>query len=190
MPLLAEGEKRTLLGIARRALEFAVERGDSIADLPEDLNLMPPAGAFVTFRKRKQLRGCIGRLASDDPLVAVVAYCARAAAMEDPRFPPVSVRELSEIVIELSILSPLEDVTLEQIQVGHHGLLVSTEYHRGVLLPQVAVEFRWSAERFLEETCVKAGLGRTDWKQAGTRIQAFTAESFSELEYFRSLPKT
>jgi AmmeMemoRadiSam system protein A len=189
MPLLADGEKRTLLEVARRALEFAVERGESLEDFPKDLNLKQPAGAFVTLRKSKQLRGCIGRLASDDSLVAVVAYCARAAATEDPRFSSVSIRELSEIVIELSILSPLQDITLEQIKVGHHGLLVSTESHRGVLLPRVAVEFRWSAERFLEETCVKAGLGRTDWKQAGTRIQAFTAESFSELEYFRSLPK-
>jgi AmmeMemoRadiSam system protein A len=180
MPLLADGEKQTLLGVARRALELAVERSESPEVLPEDLNLTRPAGAFVTLRKRKQLRGCIGRLASDDPLVAVVAYCARAAANEDPRFPPVSVRELSEIVIELSILSPLQDVILEQIEVGRHGLLVSTASHRGVLLPQVAVEFRWSAERFLEETCVKAGLERTDWKQAGTRVQAFTAESFSE----------
>ena len=185
---LADGEKQALLDVARRALELAVERGESLENLPHNVHLAQPAGAFVTLRQKKRLRGCIGRLESGDSLISVVAYCARAAASEDPRFRPVSESELSEIAIELSILSPLEDITLEQIEVGRHGLLVSTESHRGVLLPQVAIEFRWSAERFLEETCVKTGLDRTAWKQSGTRIQAFTAESFSELDFRRSSP--
>ena len=116
-----------------------------------------------------------------DSVVAVVAYCAGAAATEDPRFKPVAARELPEIVIELSILSPLEDITLSHIQVGKHGLLVSTDARRGVLLPQVAVEFRWSAQQFLEETCEKAGLERTAWKQSETKLQAFTTETFSEI---------
>jgi AmmeMemoRadiSam system protein A len=186
MPSLADSEKQILLKVARRALEPAVERGESLESLPDNANLWQPAGAFVTLRQRKRLRGCIGRMESRDSVISVVAYCARAAASEDPRFRPVSPSELSEIVIELSILSPLEDITLEQIKVGQHGLFVSTDVQRGVLLPQVAVEFRWSAERFLEETCIKAGLERMAWKQSGTRVQAFTTENFSEPDFWLS----
>jgi len=186
MPSLADREKQILLKVARRALELAVERDESLESLPENAELSRPAGAFVTLRQRSRLRGCIGRLASRDSLISVVAYCARAAASEDPRFRAVSACEVSEIVIELSILSPLEDINLEQVKVGQHGLLVSTDFQRGVLLPQVAVEFQWSPERFLEETCVKAGLERTAWKQSGTRVQAFTTESFTESDFSQS----
>lgn len=190
MPSLAEREKKALLDVARRALELTVERGESLQNFPDNPDLARPAGAFVTLRQRNRLRGCIGRMESLDSVVAVVAYCAGAAATEDPRFKPVAARELPEIVIELSILSPLEDITLSHIQVGKHGLLVSTEERRGVLLPQVAVEFRWSAQQFLEETCVKAGLERTAWKQSETKLQAFTTETFSELEFRLSAAET
>ena len=94
------------------------------------------------------------------PLIEVVAHCAKAAALEDPRFKPVRAEEVAEIEIELSILSPLQDTTLEKIEAGKHGLVVSRGWQRGVLLPQVATEFKWQAARFLEETCVKAGLER------------------------------
>jgi hypothetical protein len=110
----------------------------------------------------------------------VVAHCAKAAALEDPRFKPVRAEEVAEIEIELSILSPLQDTTLEKIEAGKHGLVVSRGWQRGVLLPQVATEFKWQAARFLEETCVKAGLEREAWQDPHTRIQAFTAEVFSE----------
>jgi uncharacterized protein len=92
----------------------------------------------------------------------------------------VGLAELSEIDIEVSVMSALEDVTLDAIVAGKHGLVVSQGRQRGVLLPQVASQFNWQAERFLEETCVKAGLERAAWKDSGTRVQAFTAEVFSE----------
>ena len=113
----------------------------------------------------------------------VVAYCAMAAALDDPRFAPLGAAELDGVAIEISVLSPLVEIALDRIETGKHGLLVTRGSQRGVLLPQVAEEFGWNAERFLEETCVKAGLERDAWKQPGTRLQAFTAEVFSEPEF-------
>lgn len=180
MSPLADREKQLLLELARRALTAGVEKRESIPDLPADEALRQPGGAFVTLHRRGRLRGCVGQLPSKEPLVEVVAHCAKAAALEDPRFKPVRADEIAEIEIELSILSGLEDVTLGRIEAGKHGLVVSRGWQRGVLLPQVATEFKWQAARFLEETCVKAGLEREAWKNPQTRIQAFTAEVFRE----------
>jgi AmmeMemoRadiSam system protein A len=180
MSPLADREKQLLLELARRALTAGVEKRESIPDFPADEVLREPGGAFVTLHRRGRLRGCVGQLPSKEPLVEVVAHCAKAAALEDPRFKPVRTDEIAEIEIELSILSGLEDVTLGRIEAGKHGLVVSRGWQRGVLLPQVATEFKWQAARFLEETCVKAGLEREAWKDPQTRIQAFTAEVFSE----------
>ncbi len=180
MSPLADREKQQLLELARRALIAGVEKREPIQYFPDDEILRQPGGAFVTLHRRGRLRGCVGQLPSNDPLVEVVAHCAKAAALEDPRFKPVPAEELAEIEIELSILSPLDDVTLEKIEPGKHGLVVSHGWRRGVLLPQVATEFNWQAERFLEETCVKAGLEREAWKDPHTLVQAFTAEVFSE----------
>ena len=145
--------------------------------------MQQPAGAFVTLHRRGRLRGCVGQLPGRDSLAAVVAHCARAAALDDSRFEPVTSTELFEIDIEVSLLSALQDVTLEAIEPGKHGLLVSRGTQRGVLLPQVASQFQWGAQRFLEETCVKAGLQRDAWKDPATRVQAFTAEVFSEAAF-------
>jgi uncharacterized protein len=180
MSPLADREKQLLLDVARRALTVGVEKREFIRDFPDDQILRQSGGAFVTLRRRGRLRGCVGRLPSKDPLIEVVADCAKAAALEDPRFKPVRAEELPEIEIELSILSTPQSVTLEQIEAGKHGLVVSHGWQRGVLLPQVATEFKWEAARFLEETCVKAGLEREAWKDPQTRVQAFTAEVFSE----------
>jgi uncharacterized protein len=180
MSPLADREKQLLLEVARRALTAAVEKWESIRDSPDDEILRQPGGAFVTLHRRGRLRGCVGRLPSKDPLIEVVADCTKAAALEDPRFKPVRTSELPEIEIELSVLSALRDITLAQIEAGKHGLVVSHGWQRGVLLPQVATEFKWEAPRFLEETCVKAGLEREAWKDPQTRVQAFTAEVFSE----------
>ncbi|MGC2281240.1 MAG: AmmeMemoRadiSam system protein A, partial [Candidatus Acidiferrales bacterium] len=158
-----------------------VEKRQSVREFPDAPPLQQPGGAFVTLYRHGRLRGCVGQLPSKDPLVEVVAHCAKAAALEDPRFKPVPAEELAEIEIELSILSPLADVTLEKIEAGQHGLVVSHGWRRGVLLPQVATQFSWQAERFLEETCIKAGLEREAWKDPHTRIQAFTAEVFAEI---------
>jgi AmmeMemoRadiSam system protein A len=176
----AEREKQLLLQIARSALTLGVAGKPPSQEFPSDEILQLAGGAFVTLHRRGRLRGCVGQLPGRDSLAAVVAHCARAAALDDSRFEPVGLAELSEIEIEVSVLSALEDVTLEAIEAGKHGLVVSQGRQRGVLLPQVASQFNWGAHRFLEETCVKAGLERDAWKDPATRVQAFTAEVFSE----------
>lgn len=179
---LTPAEKKLLLAAARRSLELGVTGCDSPPDLPQEENLNRPGGAFVTLHVRGRLRGCIGQLPSRDPLIHAVARCARAAALEDPRFEPVRPAEVPEIDIELSILSPLFDAAPDQIVAGKHGISVSRGSQRGVLLPQVAAQFRWDAKRFLEETCAKAELGRGAWRDPGVRIQLFTAEVFGEAD--------
>jgi AmmeMemoRadiSam system protein A len=184
MSSLAEREKQLLLQLARSALALGVAAGAGnkppMQDFPNEDFLQQPAGAFVTLHRRGRLRGCVGQLPGRDSLAEVVAHCARSAALHDSRFDPVTTAELSDIEIEVSVLSALEDLTLEAIEAGKHGLVVSQGTQRGVLLPQVASQFNWPAQRFLEETCVKAGLEREAWKDPATRVQAFTAEVFSE----------
>src|ERR1700723_421146 len=183
MSSLGSSEKRLLLALARRALTLAVQSSASLDEFSQDETLQQPGGAFVTLHHGKRLRGCVGQLPSKDSLAAVVAHCAKSAALEDPRFEPVRLDELPGIEIELSVLSQLTDATEAQIEPGKHGLIVSCGWKRGVLLPQVATQFHWNAERFLEETCVKAELSKNAWKDAGTQIQTFTAEVFSEADF-------
>jgi uncharacterized protein len=183
MSSLGDCEKQLLLGIARRALILAVERRELLVEFPAHESLHRPGGAFVTLRRRRELRGCIGQFSSGDPLIRVVAYCAKAAALDDPRFNPVGPAELANIEIEISVLSPPVEISVDRIEIGTHGLVVSRGWQRGVLLPQVAVELRLSPGRFLEETCVKAGFARAAWMDPATRIQAFTAEVFSESDF-------
>jgi AmmeMemoRadiSam system protein A len=135
----------------------------------------------VTLRKDHELRGCIGYIESRFPLADVVGEVAVKAAFEDPRFPPLTVSELEEITIEVSVLSPLQPVhDLEEIQVGVHGLLIELAGRRGLLLPQVASEYRWDRETFLENTARKAGLPRNAWKDPQAKIYLFSAEIAGE----------
>ena len=178
MPL-AESQQQTLLRLAREAVEASARnlRLSEMATPPD-----APAdsyGAFVSLHKGEDLRGCIGHIEAVKPLAQTVRECAFSAAMFDPRFHPVTPDELSELRIEISVLSPFFDIAPEQVEVGLHGLLVSRGAHRGLLLPQVAVHWKWDRDRFLNETCRKAGLDGNAWRH-GARIQAFTAQVFGE----------
>jgi len=176
---LTDSEKDRLLELARSALEEAV-RHERVSEVAEPSKaLQTPSGAFVTLTRGGRLRGCIGHIEAARPLYATVCDCARAAALEDPRFHPVTPAELSSLHIEISILSPLVDIAPQQVEVGRHGLLISRGGRRGLLLPQVAEEWNWSREKFLQETCLKAGLPADAW-QHGARIQAFTAQILNE----------
>jgi AmmeMemoRadiSam system protein A len=137
---------------------------------------------FVSLHRRGRLRGCIGQLEGVNSLEEAVVYCSVAAAMHDPRFTPLAPEEIGELEIEISILSSPERIAPERIEVGRHGLLVTRGRMRGVLLPQVPGQFHWNAERFLEETCRKAGLDKDAWRDPATSVEAFTSEVFSEAD--------
>ena len=183
MSPLSEAERRTLLELARHALtEFVLH--ENVIDVPEAAGgLAQAAGIFVTLHHAGKLRGCLGQVESTLPLAETVAQMAIAVSRSDPRFQPVAARELPGLEIEISVLSPMELIRPEQIEVGRHGLLVRRGVFRGLLLPQVAEQYRWSSQRFLEETCVKAGLPRDSWQDAETQVEAFTAEVFSEAQF-------
>ncbi len=179
MSPLTDDERRFLLGLARRSLEAAV-RGEAKPPVPAvPRALESPAGAFVSLHKKDVLRGCIGYVQPRLPLYRIVIEAAEAAGLRDPRFPPIQPAELAEVELEISVLSPFHAVRPEEIQVGAHGLMVSQDRARGLLLPQVAVERHWDRDRFLEETCRKAGLAPDAWRRGAT-IEGFTAEVFRE----------
>lgn len=141
-------------------------------------------GAFVTLTERGALRGCLGHVAADRPLGEVVRDMTVAAAEEDPRFAPVAPDELGDLALEISVLSepqPLErPVDPADVVIGRHGLIVRRGSRTGLLLPQVATEYHWSAEGFLAATCRKAGLGPDAWREAGTAVLTFQADVFGE----------
>ena len=176
---LTETDQQTLLRMAREALVGYLNSGEIPKVTEPAETLRQPCGAFVTLRKGKNLRGCIGVIAADNPLYTTVRECAVWAAVQDPRFPPVAKREVRELNLEISVLSPLSDIAPQNIEVGRHGLVISHQGRRGLLLPQVAVQWKWNREQFLEETCRKAGLPNDAWRH-GARIQAFTAQVFEE----------
>jgi AmmeMemoRadiSam system protein A len=179
MSPLSDEDERLLLGIARRSIEEAV-RGEILGELQDASGaLLEKSGAFVTLRNQGLLRGCIGHVDPDEPLARCVAECARAAALHDPRFAPVTAPEIPNLSVQISVLSTLFDIGPEEIEIGRHGLHVSSGFHRGLLLPQVAVEWNWDRERFLDETCAKAGLPADAWRR-GVRIQGFTTFVFAD----------
>ncbi len=140
-------------------------------------------GAFVTLEIRHELRGCIGRVTGDRPVAEVVAGMAVAAALEDPRFPPMSRSEVADVQIEISVLAPprpLNPVDPRGIAIGRDGVIVERGGARGVLLPQVAPAYGWGAERLLAAACEKAGLAATAWREPGTTVLTFQADSFGE----------
>ena len=135
---------------------------------------------FVTLHVGGELRGCIGTTEGDEPLGDAIVRCAASAALHDPRFSPVRAEELGGLQIEISVLSPVATIGVQEIEIGRHGLVISDGGHRGLLLPQVAVEHGFSVEQFLGETCRKAGLAREAWRLGETRIEGFTCEVFEE----------
>lgn len=176
LPLLSDEEGRVLLALARQAVGAAASRSPlpDPRSVPERLLL--PQGAFVTLRHGRRLRGCIGVVVAADPLALNVVRCAAAAACEDPRFPPVTPREVDDLEVEISVLDPPRPVRdLDEIEVGRHGLLISEGARRGLLLPQVALERGWDRDTFLSEACRKANLDPDAWRH-GARIEVFSAQ--------------
>lgn len=183
---LTDEQKRTLLALAREAVKRIVEKNPKPPPKPRDPKLKENRGVFVTLRVDGRLRGCIGHPLPVMPLDRAVAEVAAAAAGEDFRFEPLRAEELARLRVEISVLSlPVPVNNPRSVEVGRHGIIVSRGANRGLLLPQVPVEYGWDREAFLRHGCLKAGLAEDDWRR-GARIEVFTAQVFSEEEGARS----
>jgi len=183
-------EKDELLKIARLSVETAVrERKMYLVGTPSEPRLEEARGAFVTLKEHGELRGCIGYITPMKSLAETVRDVAAYAALQDRRFQPVSVAELPLLEYEISVLSPLHRVLdIKQIKVGKHGLIIKKGEIEGLLLPQVPVEENWDRQTFIEQTCVKAGLPRSAWKDEDTDMFLFTALVFSPHHLDATMP--
>ena len=182
-----------LVRLARKAVSEYL-RNRKITAVPKDVSpkLMERCGVFVTLstlhQGKKRLRGCIGFPYPTTPLTRAVIESAINSATQDPRFSPVSLNELDEIVFEVSVLTPPQLVRVDKptgypskIKVGQDGLIVERSYCKGLLLPQVPIEWNWEEEEFLCQCCMKAGLSPDCWLLEGTKIYKFQAIIFEEV---------
>jgi AmmeMemoRadiSam system protein A len=177
---LSEADKKLLLKVARDSIEaHLLDKPVPAVSLPQ--SLCERRGAFVSLHRAGKLRGCIGFLEAVKPLGQTVREMAAAAAFHDPRFRPLGQEELADLEVEISVLTPMRLINkVDEIQVGTHGLYIVQGSCRGLLLPQVATEYRWDRLTFLQQTCCKAGLPPEAWKDPGTKIYTFTAEVFAD----------
>lgn len=178
--LLTKKEQKELLKIVRETIVEYVNIGKIPPVVSEMSGLNIHSGCFVTIKQKGLLRGCIGNFVSDQPLYQLVQEMAVSAATHDPRFYSMKATDLSDFTVDISVLSPLEKiVSVEEIRVGVHGIYIVKGSYRGVLLPQVATEYGWDRDQFLQHTCVKAGLPEDAW-QGECDIYIFSAQVFGE----------
>ncbi|AGK60272.1 uncharacterized protein, PH0010 family [Archaeoglobus sulfaticallidus PM70-1] len=182
---LEEGIKAVKL--ARNAIEVYLKE-KKVIDTRYDGVFAEKRGVFVTLRKNKELRGCIGFPYPYKRLDEAIIESAISAATQDPRFRPLSTKELDVVTVEVTILTPPEKIEVdvrkisEQVEIGRHGLLIKRGIFSGLLLPQVAIEFNFDSEEFLSQTCMKAGLPPDCWLMDGTEIYRFEGQIFEEVE--------
>lgn len=159
----------------------------------DDPVLYEKCGVFVTLNVHERgaygLRGCIGLPYPTNPLIDAIMEAAESSAFSDPRFPPVQAREMKGLTVEISVLTPPELIKVKspdeypsQIVVGRDGLIIGKGYRRGLLLPQVPVEWEWNSREFISQCCVKAGLPQNEWMKTGTEVYRFQALLFKESE--------
>lgn len=182
--MLDKAEKIFLLKSARESIRAYLETRELCVPETDTETLLKPCGAFVTIYKRGALRGCLGSLESDEPLLSSVCRIAVSSATQDPRFPPLDAEELQEVDLEISVLSPLIRVGgPDDIELGRHGVLVRQGGASGVFLPQVALETGWDKQTFLRHLCEdKAGLPQDAWKKEECQIYVFTCDIIKEKE--------
>lgn len=185
-------QQAALLRLARDSIRVALATGDQLGFETDDPWLLEPRAVFVTLRTPRQgnaasgahdpgeLRGCIGQIEAERPLFAAVQDAATKAATIDPRFYPVTLGELDALCIEISILSPMRPIhELREIRIGQDGLLITGNRRRGLLLPEVPLDYGWGAAEFVRHLCGKAGLPADAWP-GNASLFAFTTESFEE----------
>jgi len=177
---LNDDQKEILLDLARDAVSAKIREDRTLQAETEDPVLLSKRGVFVTLKVNGELRGCIGYPLPRKPLAEAVVEMAIAAATQDYRFESLGENDLGYLEIEISVLTlprPVKDI--REIIVGRHGIIVSKGHHKGLLLPQVPVEYAWDLETYLGHGCMKAGLDQNEWKR-GAVIEVFEAQVFSE----------
>jgi len=186
--MLSMEQGKRLIKLARDSILSRFSRREFSADRDTKKEFGERRGAFVTLNKHGQLRGCIGFSDAVYPLHEAVVNAAKSAAFSDPRFPPVDKDEFNEVTIEVSVLTlprlievrnPEELV--KKIEIGKDGLIAVGTFNQGLLLPQVASEYKWDAKTFLSQTCVKAGMPSDSWRDFDNcRVYKFQSQVFSE----------
>ncbi|UCD25051.1 MAG: AmmeMemoRadiSam system protein A [Gemmatimonadota bacterium] len=181
---LTARDKQALLQLARHTLEEYLETGSKPDVEIDSTALQEPRATFVTLTVRAdgQLRGCRGEVVARQPLFESVMNNAIASAIDDPRFRPVTADEVPALHIEISVLTPMQPIEPEQVEVGRHGLMISKGANSGLLLPQVPIEWRWSREEFLDSVCRKAGLPPGTWRDRDAELFGFECEVWGEEE--------
>ncbi|MBW2992624.1 AmmeMemoRadiSam system protein A [Candidatus Woesearchaeota archaeon] len=185
--MLTEEQGKRLIELARKTISLRLEEKEiDISDLLKK-EFSEKRGAFVTLTSDEELRGCIGVVEAIYPLWETIVHAAESAAFGDPRFGPLEKEEFGRVKVEISVLTEPKLIEvkeasdyLKDIKTGKDGLIIEGVYGKGLLLPQVATEWKWDAKEFLEHTCEKAGLDRDAWKDLDNKIYKFQAQIFSE----------
>ena len=185
---LSDSDGGVLVKTARKAVTEFLSNGNRMKLEPDlEKKFAFNSGVFVTLNNPEGLRGCIGFPMPDKKLSRAIVDGAIAAATEDPRFSPVTMKELDNIVFEVTVLTPPVEIDvsdpmeyLSKIKVGRDGLIIRHSFSSGLLLPQVPVEYGWNVEEFLQHTCEKAGLARDTWKNESVKIEKFEGIIFKE----------
>ena len=172
-------EKKILINIVKETIKAHLNSNDQPDFYYGQKALNQEVGAFVTLKIKGQLGGCIGKLIAKEPLYVTVSDMAIQAAFHDPRFEPLKKEEYEVLEVEISVLTPFKKIkSINEIEVGKHGLMINKGYNSGLLLPHVATEYNWDRNTFLEHACLKAGLSVEAWKESDAEIFIFSAEVF------------
>ena len=184
---LTDTDGEVIVKMARNTVKKYLETNAKVIDNEFNSKFTTKAGAFVTINEQNSLRGCIGYPLPIKKLSNAIIDAAIAASTEDPRFPPVNLDELDQIIFEVTVLSPPAEINVENyqdylsmIKVGRDGLIIESGYKSGLLLPQVPIEYKWNVKEFLEHTCEKAGLDKHAWMDNDTKISKFEGIIFKE----------
>lgn len=183
-------EGAELVRLARIAVEKYLQ--ESVMIEPEK-DMLEKAGIFVTLNyvninKKEYLRGCIGFPLPEKPLNQGVIEAAIAAATEDPRFPPLDRQELDNIIFEVSVLTPPQEIRADpsdygkEIEIGRDGLILQWRFGSGLLLPQVPIELKWDVEEYLANICYKAAAPPDVWVDPSSKLYKFQSTVFKEIE--------
>ena len=177
---LSSEQQKFLLNVAHRAIQYYLDKRKTLKIKTDDAMLQEKRGAFVTLKVDDQLRGCIGYPIPHKPLIETIIDCAIAAASQDHRFLSITTEELSRTDVEISVLTlPRKIDDISEIKIGNHGIIISKGMSKGLLLPQVAVEWDWDLETYLNHGCLKAGLPEDSWKKKA-KIEIFSAQVFAD----------